>query len=203
MTTRILTILCAALFSMTVHGQNATKARQILDKTATVVNNKGGASARFTISGSKTGNTSGTISIKGNKFQATTPEASIWYNGKTQWTYMKDTEEVNVSTPTESQQAQMNPYKFITLYKSGYNLGMKQVSGQYEVHLTAKEAKKAIKEMYILIHPKTYLPSKVRMLHGGKWTTIVISNFKAANLSDSMFSFNSKDFPEAEVIDLR
>ena len=50
MTTRILTILCAALFSMTVHGQNATKARQILDKTATVVNNKGGASARFTIS---------------------------------------------------------------------------------------------------------------------------------------------------------
>ena len=80
---------------------------------------------------------------------------------------------------------------------------MKQVSGQYEVHLTAKEAKKAIKEMYILIHPKTYLPSKVRMLHGGKWTTIVISNFKAANLSDSMFSFNSKDFPEAEVIDLR
>ncbi len=203
MTTRILSILCAAMVSLSASGQNAAKARQILDKTATVINNKGGASARFTISGSKVGKTSGTISIKGNKFQATTPEASIWYNGKTQWTYMKDTEEVNVSTPKESQQAQMNPYHFINLYKSGYTLGLKQVSGQYEVHLTATNAKKAIKEMYILIHPKTYLPSKVRMLHNGKWTTIMISNFRASNLSDSMFSFNSKDFPEAEIIDLR
>jgi len=41
------------------------------------------------------------------------------------------------------------------------------------------------------------------MLHNGKWTTIMISNFRASNLSDSMFSFNSKDFPEAEIIDLR
>jgi hypothetical protein len=35
------------------------------------------------------------------------------------------------------------------------------------------------------------------------WTTINITGFKQSKLSDGMFRFNSKDFPNAEVIDLR
>lgn len=197
----ILLILCI-ICGMNIQAQNAAKARQILDKTAAVVNNRAGSSANFTMSGEKA-NTSGTISIKGNKFVASTPEGTVWYNGTTQWTYMKNTEEVNVSTPSESQQAQMNPYKFITLYKSGYTLSMKNVSGGYEVHLVAKDQSRGINEMYITVNSSTYIPSKVRMLQGSKWTTITISNFKASNLSDAVFTFNSKDFPNAEVIDLR
>ncbi len=30
------------------------------------------------------------------------PQAIVWYNGKTQWTYMKKTNEVNVSNPTQA-----------------------------------------------------------------------------------------------------
>lgn len=195
-------ILCIVLCGMTVQAQNAAKARQILDKTAAIVGNKGGASANFTITGAKA-NASGKISIKGNKFTATTPDATIWYDGKTQWTYMKSTEEVNISTPNETQQAQMNPYKFITMYKNGYTLGMKNVSGAYEIHLVAQDSKRGIKEMYITVNSKTYLPTKVRLRQGSNWTTITISNFKSANLSDGIFTFKSKDFPNAEVIDLR
>ena len=197
----IILILCI-LCGMNIQAQNATKARQILDKTASVVNNRAGSSANFTISGEKT-NASGKIMIKGNKFMATTPEATVWYNGKTQWTYMKSTEEVNVSNPTESQQAQMNPYKFITLYQKGYDLSMKTLTGAYEIHLKAKDAKQSIKEMYITVNSKTYLPSLVKMQQGGKWSTISISNFKAQNLSDALFTFNPKQYPDAEVIDLR
>lgn len=197
----IILILCI-ICGMNIQAQNAAKARQILDKTATVINNRAGSCASFTITGEKT-NTSGKIYIKGNKFMASTPEASVWYNGTTQWTYMKNTEEVNVSNPNEAQQAQMNPYKFITLYKSGYTLSMKNVSGGYEVHLVAQNQKRGINELYITVNSSTYIPSKVRMCQGSKWTNITISNFKAANLSDAFFNFNSKDFPNAEVIDLR
>lgn len=199
----ILTILCVSLMVLSAGAQNAAKAKQILDKTASIISNKGGASANFKISGSKTGTTSGQISIKGNKFYASTPEAMMWYNGKTQWTYLKSAQEVNVSNPNDAQQARLNPYKFITLYKSGYTLSMKNVSGGYEVHLVAQNSKRPIKEMYITVNSKTYLPSTVKIQSGGSWTTITISNFRTANLSDSMFTFNSKDFPKAEVIDLR
>jgi len=46
-------------------------------------------------------------------------------------------------------------------------------------------------------------PKQVKMKRGGEWTTITISNFQHKKLSDNLFSFNSKDFPTAEVIDLR
>ncbi len=203
MTKNIITLAIATLMAMTAGAQTAAKAKSILDKTAAIVSNKGGASADFKISGGKTGTMSGRIFIKGNKFKATTPEASMWFNGTTQWTYMSNTEEVNVSTPTESQQAQMNPYKFITLYKAGYALSSKTLKGQYEVHLTSTDNKRPIKEMFITINSKTYQPTQVRMLQGGKWTTISISHFKSENLSDATFTFNPKQYPDAEIIDLR
>jgi len=203
MTRRIITLLFAAVIALGAGAQGTSKAKSILDKTAKIVSNKSGASANFKISGGNTGTLTGKISIKGNKFHATTPEASVWYDGKTQWAYMKDTEEVNVSTPTDAQQAQMNPYKFITLYQKGYALTLKTLSGAYEVHLKAQNAKQSIKEMYITVNSKTYLPTKVKMLQGGKWSTITISNFKAQTLSDATFTFNPKQYPDAEVIDLR
>ena len=190
------------LITLTANAQNSTKARQILDKTATNVNNKGGASASFKMTSGKT-TTSGTIAIKGNKFRANTSEGIVWYDGKTQWTYVKNTEEVNISTPTVAQQAKMNPYKFITLYKSGYNLGMKTVGSNYEVHLTAQSKSNAIQEVYITVGSKSYLPSRVKMLQSGKWYDIIISNFKASSQSDASFKFNPRDYPDAEVIDLR
>ena len=96
----IITLLLA-LVSTLSFGQNASQARSILDKAASVIGRKGGATANFSISG-KYGNSSGTIAIKGNKFRATTPDAIVWYDGKTEWTYIKKNEEVNVSTPDES-----------------------------------------------------------------------------------------------------
>lgn len=203
MTNKLLTILCAIGMSLGVYAQNSSQAKQILDRTAAIVSNKGGASADFTISSPKNGNISGTIYIKGNKFHASTPEASIWFDGKTQWTYMNNSEEVNISAPNESQQAQLNPYKFITLYKNGYNMSLKTISGSYEIHLKANKANKSIGELYITINKKTYLPSKVRLLQKGQWSTITISNFKTKNLSDTVFRFNAKDYPDAEIIDLR
>ena len=55
----------------------------------------------------------------------------------------------------------------------------------------------------ILIHKKSYKPSIVKMRQTNDWTTMTISNFKAKNLPNSTFTFPAKDFPQAEVIDLR
>lgn len=64
-------------------GQTARQARQILDKTAATMSGKGGARANFKMSG-KYGNASGSVAIKGNKFNAYTPASIVWYDGKTQ-----------------------------------------------------------------------------------------------------------------------
>lgn len=200
---KLILLALVSAFAFSALADNAKEAKQILDKTASVVGNKSGAQANFLISNSKIGSTSGTISIKGNKFNAVTPQATVWFNGKTQWTYMKKTDEVNVTTPTKAQQTQMNPLTFIKMYKSGYKLSVKNVEGKKEVRMQALNKGYSIQEMYIVINPNTHIPTQVRMRQNATWTTINISNFKSKPQNDAVFTFNKRDYPSAEVIDLR
>lgn len=193
----IFTLICA----LSLANVSAQTAKEILDKAASVVNAKKGATADFVMSG-KYGNAAGTISIKGNKFVANTPQAKMWYDGKTQWTYMTSTEEVNVSTPTEAQQQTMNPYRFINLYNMGYAMTKKEVKNGYEVYLKATNPKRTIREMYITVNNQ-FVPTNVKMKTAKGWTNINISNFRKVSLPDKAFRFNAKDYPKAEVIDLR
>lgn len=193
----IFTLICA----LSLANVSAQTAKEILDKAASVVNAKKGATADFVMSG-KYGNAAGTISIKGNKFVANTPQAKMWYDGKTQWTYMTSTEEVNVSTPTEAQQQTMNPYRFINLYNMGYAMTKKEVKNGYEVYMKATNPKRTITEMYITVNNQ-FVPTNVKMKTAKGWTNINISNFRKASLPDKAFRFNAKDYPKAEVIDLR
>ena len=184
-------------------GSSAQTAKQVLDKTAAALSNKGGVTANFTVTGKNIGSTSGRISVKGRMFQATTPQAIVWFNGKTQWTYMKSQQEVNISNPTEAQLQAINPYNFINIYKKGYSYTMKTTSQGYDVHLKATDKKRSIQEMYVTVNKTTYAPSQVKMRQGTKWTTIKISQLKKTNISNASFTFPAKDYPNAEVVDLR
>jgi outer membrane lipoprotein-sorting protein len=196
---RIGIIMVAALMSM---GSFAQSAKAVLDKAAGTITAQSGVKANFKMT-TANGSTSGTIAIKGKKFYATTPQAKVWFDGKTQWTYLKNNDEVNVSNPTEAQLQAINPYNFIHLYKRGYTYTMNTAGTDYVIHLVANSADRKIKELFISVNKKTYQPKQVKMLQGKKWTTFDINSIKKENIADSQFRFNAKDFPQAEVIDLR
>ena len=184
-------------------GAQAESAKSILDKAAATVSNPGGVQANFQMISKQFGSTSGTISIKGHKFHASTPQVIVWFDGKTQWTYMKNNDEVNVSNPTEAELQSINPYNFINIYKKGFKLSSKKVNDSYEVHLKSTDKNRKIQEMYIIVDQQSYRPTHVKMLQNGKWSVLLISGLKSTSLNDGMFQFNSKDFPQAEIIDLR
>ena len=197
-------ILFALAFMLSVNAfsQSSADAKKVLDKAAAVVGRRGGAAANFSITGGEVGRTSGSIIIKGNKFKAITPETTIWFDGKTQWAYMKSTNEVNVSTPSEAKRLSMNPYAFITMYKIGYHMSMKTTAAAYIVHLQAIHPARSMQEFYVTIS-KTFYPQQIKMLQGKKWVTINISSFRAASHPNSYFRFRHSDAPSAEVVDLR
>lgn len=201
----LLTLTSAIVASMlTSAGVKAQTAREVLDKTAAKVSNAEGISIDFSITSSPIGSTSGTIDVKGSKFQITTPQALVWFDGTTQWTYMKDNEEVNVSNPNDTYLQGINPNNIINLYKNGYTYELSSTEGKsYEVHMTATEEKLTLREVYLTVGKSDYIPTKVRMLQKGKWVELTISSLKNKTFADSHFQFNAKDYPEAEVIDLR
>lgn len=177
----------------------ALTARQVLDKTAAALNNKGGVTASFAV---KNG-VAGKISVKGKMFQATTPHGIVWFNGKTQWTYVKQNGEVNISNPTDAELQSINPYNFIYIYRNGYKAELKDAGDVYQVRLTTTDKRKSIQELFVRVDKNTFTPRILSMRQGKRWTTITVSNFKKATLPDKMFTFNSKDYPQAEIIDLR
>ena len=196
---KIVLAMTMLLATVASYGQTAT---QVLDKTAQKLTAKSGVKADFKAT-TPQGTISGTIAVKGNKFMATTQHTKVWFDGKTQWTYLTRNDEVNVSNPKDSELQSLNPYNFITMYKKGYKSTMRKDGGNYVIHLTAESKANKVQELFVTVDSKTSNPTQVKMLQGKKWTTFDVSNLKQESLPDSYFRFNDKDFPTAEVIDLR
>lgn len=198
---------CTFTLSVTAYAQNS---RQILDNTAKRLNGKT-LQATFKASTftnkSQNGSANGQIYVKNNKFHIITQPLITWFDGKTLWQYVKSSGEVNVSNPTTAELQKMNPYVFINLYKKGYNLRSKTTTLRgkscYEVTLTAQNKNAAIPMMIITID-KNYSPLCIRIKNGKQWTRLSIYNLKTGiRMNDSQFKFNSADYPEAQIIDLR
>ncbi|MCD8317859.1 MAG: hypothetical protein LUC45_02945 [Paraprevotella sp.] len=209
-------ILLAALgltYGM-AQAQISPDAKTVLDATAAHFTQNGGVKATFKadnfVKGKMQGSAEGTMLIQGEKFQMTTPDMITWYDGQTQWSYVKANEEVNVSTPTPKEQQSMNPYAVVNLYKEGYGYQLKETTlrgkADYEVTLTAKDKKKEPHTIIINIDRSSYEPMCIRIQQRdkGQWTRISVQHFQAGQtFSASDFKFNPKDYPKAEVIDLR
>lgn len=195
-------IVFAMTLLLVTAASYAQTATQVLDKAAQKLMAKSGVKADFKASMPQ-GTITGTIAVKGNKFMATTQHTKVWFDGKTQWTYMTRNDEVNISSPKDSELQSLNPYNFITMYKKGYKSTMRKDGNNHIVHLTAESKVKRVQELFITVDSKTSTPTQVKMLQGKNWTTFDVSNLKQEALPDSYFSFNAKDFPTAEVIDLR
>ena len=187
-------------FALIGMGQTA---REVLDRCAAKVSAPDGVQAQFTMTSAQYGQASGTISVKGRKFCASTDVTTMWFDGTTLWTYVKQNEEVNVTTPSEQQLELLNPYNFINMYKNGFNTTMTTTAQSYVVHLTAQNPQRKVQELFITINKGNNTPTEVKLLQNQKWTTFTIGQLKTTALPDATFRFNSADFPNAEVVDLR
>lgn len=200
---RLFIVLSCLVGLFSLGSAHAQTAKQVLDKCASVVSARDGVQADFTMSSAQYGDASGQIMVKGKMFMASTSMASMWFDGRTLWTYMANNNEVSVTTPKEAQLQVLNPYNFINMYKKDFEYTMTKTAEHFEVHLTSTDATRKVKEMFITVDKNTYHPTQVKVLQNQKWTTFTIKNLKTVKLADGMFRFNAKDFPTAEIIDLR
>ena len=210
---KIITLLFAFLcMTISCPAQNA---KSILDKTAATFTQKGIIKASFTVKnfiGQKQhGETfSGSIILNGKKFRLNAQGIITWFDGKTQWTFVPENEEVNITEPTDEELQTINPYNFLNFYKNGYNAKMgntKTFSGKevYEVQLTAKKSNMDIKQVVVLVNKANSQLMQIKFRQGtNNWTNITVNSFAGnQKLPESTFKFEKKDAPNAEIIDLR
>ena len=129
----------------------------------------------------------------------------MWFNGKSLWTLVKENEEVNLTNPTESEIAKLNPNSYLNLYKKGYKASKgKSTSVYHEVILQATSAKATIQKIIVKIDKKTYQPTYIHLTGKGLNSEINITKYQTSQkFSVGTFTFNSKQYPDYELIDLR
>lgn len=204
-----------ALLTLPVFAQSQSQAKVVLDKVAANFRQAGGIQADFRAQsfsdGTFQGESSGTLALKGEKFMLKTPEAVTWFDGTTQWSYLSGSDEVNISTPTQEELQAINPYTLLYMYQKGYSykLGsVKNFKGRpvTEVILTATSPKQELGSIVLYVTPDTYQPLFIRLQqrHAKERSEITITGYKTGvNYPDSVFVFDPKQYPDAEIIDLR
>lgn len=198
---KILLIGMMFVAAMVMYAQQATK---ILDQSAAVLRAAGNVKIGFTME-AEGGASTGYIKLQRQKFVINMGGTITWFDGKTMWTYVKANEEVNVTTPTADAVAKMNPYAFLSFHKKGYTAKMgKSTTKENEVVLTGKQGS-PFKKVVVRINKSTKYPSVITMTSSkGAVTTIRCNSFlKNQKYQASTFQFNKKNYPDAEVIDLR
>lgn len=196
-------------------GIEAQNARAILNKAAAAYTKAGGLTASFTLDSKEIKTKSiysidGTISMKGDRFKIDIPDATTWFDGKTQWVYMKGTDEVNITEPTGEELQGISPSSIFSIYKQGFDLlykGEKKVAGiaLFEVELISQNKSSNFTKIIVQIDKTTNLFHQIILFDkSGYENKLSIRKMKTnINLLDKTFIFNKSEYPDVEIIDLR
>lgn len=197
-------------------AQKDTKAKELLDKSAIVYKSANGISASFTLNIKNvkekvTESFDGNIIMKDDKFYITTPDVETWFNGKTQWVYLKGNDEVNVSEPSPEELQMINPSTIFHMYQKGFNykyIGEKKdIKGKavYEIELIPQNKKAELSKIIVQIGKTSNLPTSISLINKNQINNIIYINQYQTNMNypDNIFVFDKKKYPKAEIIDLR
>ena len=210
----LLSVLIVTLFSSFIYGQvDDTKSRTILDKVSAKAKSYKNMKFSFTYvmvdKKNKINDTlQGKIVMSGNKFNLDFMERKIISDGKTVWTYDPDAEEVQINSVKEDQDA-FNPGKLLTAYDKSFRSKLiktiTEKGRQYHIIDLYPKKGKAYYKIRLKIDKKDMRVVKGTVYNKDNVTySYIVKKFESnLTLAENYFTFNPKDYPDVEVVDLR
>jgi len=152
----------------------------------------------------------GKIWIKGNKYKIDLAASTIFYDGKTQWTYMKESNEVNITNPDPNDDNTLNPAKIFSIYENDFKIRFikerfEKNRALYEIELYPKDLKKDFTKITLKIDKdkKQIFSMKRFGKDGTDFYIEIFSLIPNEELAESIFVFDKTKYPKVEVNDMR
>ena len=143
---------------------------------------------------------SGNLAMRGKQFTLSMFAMDAAYDGNTLYMYSEDTEELTLSTPTEEELIQTNPFLYAQALLPVCQYAEKVVGDKTQITLTPNEQSAGITKFVLRVVSTSLLPAAVEIHEaGGKTTTLRLTN--ARYTSESHFFVIEKE--GAFVNDLR
>lgn len=216
-------LICTAtfLFAQMPKEEVDAKAKSILDEVAAKTKTYTSIKTEFTsimekqetnVKSKVTETQSGTLQLKGTKYKLEFKGQTIFCDSKTQWTYIKESNEVQINNaPDPKATDNPNPVNIFTLYEKGYKYKYEKedVVNGVKVDIVnlypLDAAKKAYHTIRLTIDREKKQIISVKVLNkNGTSNTITVKNFTPnSEVPDTMFTFNKADYKGVDVVDLR
>lgn len=149
----------------------------------------------------------GNLILQGKKFHLNTPQVKAWFDGKTQWAYVAQNNEVSISTPTPEELAETNPAIVISNLKSKSNISFSKVKskGFHIILLSPKQKSSEIVRVTIQVNKSNgNLSSVFTENKNGSSSLLTFTTYQlGAKMEDSKFVFDKNKYKSAYINDLR
>jgi outer membrane lipoprotein-sorting protein len=222
---RLFLYILLSAFTVSAFAQKDADAKVILSKLSKQYRSYDAVKTDFTLTvnnqqaGVKQTQTGTLLSrSKANKYKVTlyatgktkpTVAQEIISDGKSQWTLLKDANEVQVSNADNSEDG-FNPAQIFTLYEKGYKYiytGQQKIAGKvYQIiDLTPTDDKKSFFKVRLMIDKiKNQLYSALIFDKNGNRYNYALRTFTPnVKVTDATFVFDKKAYPGVELVDLR
>ena len=143
----------------------------------------------------------GDLTIKGDKFRMTLGANETKFDGRTQWVFVSEYNEVSITEPTKEELREINPLAMIEYYVSKDKISQSDDGAINFYPTNPKESEYFRIELRL---NKTNLPSRL-VIHqkNGDKITLIFDNLNKTKVSDDCFVFDVVKYPNVEVNDLR
>ena len=217
---KILILLFAILISSPLLSQNDDKndkgdkkSREILDRLTAKTEAYSSVSVEFAYKMKNEDadideQTFGKLTVMGNKYILDIAGQKVICDGPTIWTYIEDAEEVQINALEDSEES-ISPNKLLSSYNDDYRSKFIQEGFMYGtqaniIDLTPIEGKSYFKVRLIIDKVKDQLLEVTIYDKNGSTYSYIISKFLTNQpVNESDFTFNKKDYPGVEVVDMR
>lgn len=202
---RLLGVFILALMAASYAVAALPSAKSSVDKMTAAIKKHPSLEIVFTIWNNGNSST-GSMIVAGRNFSLSTPEMKVWYDGKTQWSYLHSAGEVNITEPTPAELAQTNPLSILSGLNKNFSMRrLKAPAGEERVELIPVRKTPDLASATVTINASTFLPKEIILKDAkGHQAIIKISSIKGAKAKPAAtFRFSPAAYPGVEVIDLR
>lgn len=147
----------------------------------------------------------GTLLSKGDKYKLTAAGQDVISDGKTVWTYLKDTKEVQINNVGEDDDA-FTPTKLLSGYNKDFKSKFIEEKGneQFIELYPLKKGKSFTKVQLTIDKTKKQISRFVIYDRNGSTFTYLVDKFVTDQpIADNVFTFNKAEHPGVEINDMR
>lgn len=147
----------------------------------------------------------GLLRLNGNSYSLLMDDMKVWCNGKVQWSFMSEINEIYITDASSPEAQNLSPLYIMEMYRAGYSAVMNSINGRTEVTLETSSPDNNINKVKLLFAaPTLRLESMFIYMAGQGYIEVALDAYTAhCTFPAGVYECPLKDYPTAEVVDMR